>query len=359
MKSSDLRILVTGGSGFIGSALIRKIISSTSYKVLNIDKLTYAGNLSSLTGVSDDRNYQFRNVDICDVNLIEQAFSEFKPNIIMHLAAESHVDRSISDAGEFIKTNIMGTFVLLDVARRYYHSLKDSEKKSFRFHHVSTDEVYGDLIHPDDSSCEVSALPKFKESTPYFPSSPYSASKASADHLVSAWYRTYGLPCVITNCSNNYGSHHFPEKLIPTAILNAIHGKCINIYGDGRQIRDWLYVDDHVSALLCVAINGKDGGQYNIGGDNERMNKDVIIEICRVLDLLIEKKPRGIASFDQLIRYVDDRPGHDKRYSIDMTKIKDELGWVPRETFESGIFKTVTWYLSNRAWWEPLYQETK
>jgi dTDP-glucose 4,6-dehydratase len=359
MKSCDFKILVTGGCGFIGSALIRKIITSTTYKVLNVDKLTYAGTLSSLAKVSGDGNYQFRNVDICDVDSIEEIVSEFRPNLIMHLAAESHVDRSIASASEFIKTNIMGTFVLLDVAKRYYHSMSKSERKNFRFHHISTDEVYGDLAHPDDLACEASSLPKFKESTPYSPSSPYSASKASADHLVNAWRRTYGLPCVLTNCSNNYGPYHFPEKLIPTAILNAIHGKQINIYGDGRQIRDWLYVDDHVSALLNVAINGREGEQYNIGGNNERMNKDVILEICRVLDVLIEKKPKGITSFDQLIRYVDNRPGHDKRYAIDMTKINDELGWVPRETFESGILKTVTWYLENRAWWEPLYREHK
>ncbi len=334
-----MRILVTGGAGFIGSALIRHIIKNTTDNVLNIDKLTYAGNLESLSEVSESSRYSFRQIDICDKQALEQSFADFNPNIVMHLAAESHVDRSIDGPAEFISTNIVGTYNLLEVARHYWQDLNDKDKGKFKFHHISTDEVYGDLENTTDL---------FTESTAYAPSSPYSASKASSDHLVRAWHRTYGLPIVITNCSNNYGPYHFPEKLIPLVILNALEGKPLPIYGKGDQIRDWLFVEDHARALYKVVTVGKIGETYNIGGHNEKQNIEVVKTICQILD---ELKPQANNKlYDSLITYVKDRPGHDMRYAIDASKIKNELGWVPKETFESGIRKTVEWYLYNLEW---------
>lgn len=331
---------ITGGAGFIGSALIRFIINETKHKVINFDKLTYAGNLESLKSVDSNERYFFTQGDICDRNLLDELLSIHKPDYIMHLAAESHVDRSIDGPGEFIKTNIIGTYELLEGARTYFKSL-DSEKQSiFRFHHISTDEVYGDLGN--------SGL--FSEETAYKPSSPYSASKASSDHLVRAWYRTFGLPIIITNCSNNYGSYHFPEKLIPLIILNAIEGKSLPVYGNGAQVRDWLYVDDHVRALYKVVCEGSIGETYNIGGFNEKKNIEVVFTICNHLNKLVNNKPNGIDDFKKLITFVKDRPGHDARYAIDSTKIKKELGWYPNETFDSGIRKTIEWYLNNLEW---------
>lgn len=337
----DKRILITGGAGFIGSAVIRHIIDNTNHSVVNVDKLTYAGNLESLLDVSSDDRYCFEQVDICDASEIKRIFSEYQPDIVMHLAAESHVDRSIDGPGEFIQTNIVGTYVLLEEARDYWLGLSTDKKDSFRFHHVSTDEVYGDLEGTDDL---------FTEKTPYAPSSPYSAAKASSDHLVRAWQRTFGLPTLITNCSNNYGPYQFPEKLIPLIILNALEGKDLPIYGDGKQIRDWLYVDDHARALLHVALTGEIGETYNIGGHNEFQNIEVVRTVCGILDELVPSKLDGIGKYEQLITYVTDRAGHDVRYAIDATKIANELGWTPDETFKTGIKKTVQWYLSNQTW---------
>ena len=338
---NKLTLLVTGGAGFIGSALVRHIISNTTHKVVNIDKLTYSGNLESLESVKDNENYIFEHVDICESNELERIFKNNKPDIVIHLAAESHVDRSIDGPLEFIQTNVLGTYFLLESSRIYYKSLKGRKKERFRFLHVSTDEVYGDLASLSDF---------FTEETPYDPSSPYSASKACSDHLVRAWYRSFGLPVLITNCSNNYGPFQFPEKLIPHVILSAINGKKIPIYGDGTQIRDWLYVQDHISALMDVALKGIIGETYNIGGNNEIQNIEVVKKICAILDKEIPEKLNDISSFSELITYVEDRPGHDVRYAIDSTKIKNNLGWSPKEHFESGIFKTVQWYLENLSW---------
>ena len=337
-------ILITGGAGFIGSALIRYIIKNTSHSVVNIDKLTYSGNLESLGSINSS-NYIFEQVDICNGSELQRVLKYTQPDIIMHLAAESHVDRSIDGPGDFIKTNIVGTFTLLEQARSYWQSLEGDKKENFRFLHVSTDEVYGDLEGTTDF---------FSEETPYDPSSPYSASKASSDHLVRAWNRTYGLPVLITNCSNNYGPCQFPEKLIPHVILNALEGKNLPIYGDGKQIRDWLYVDDHVSALMKVVLDGNVGETYNIGGNNEIQNIEVVKKICIILDEIVTKKMNGITSFIELITYVKDRPGHDVRYAINANKIKKNLGWVPKENFESGIRKTVEWYLNNKIWSENI-----
>lgn len=335
------KILITGGAGFIGSALIRHIISTTDNHVLNVDKLTYAGNLESLLPISDNARYQFSQTDICDKEQMTQLFTDFAPDIVMHLAAESHVDRSITGSSEFIQTNIIGTYTLLEVARHYYNGLSDGKKAIFRFHHISTDEVYGDLHGTDDL---------FTETTPYAPSSPYSASKASSDHLVRAWYRTYGLPVVMTNCSNNYGPYHFPEKLIPLMILNALNGKPLPVYGNGLQIRDWLYVEDHARALYLVATTADVGETYNIGGHNEQKNIDVVHAICELLEELAPNKPAGVAHYRDLITHVKDRAGHDVRYAIDASKIKAELGWTPVETFATGLRKTVQWYLDNSQW---------
>ena len=336
---TNKNILVTGGAGFIGSAVVRYLINSTYNRVLNIDKLTYAGNLESLASVNDNPRYQFLHADICDKVAMTKAFDDFEPDIVMHLAAESHVDRSIDGPMDFIQTNIIGTYNLLEVARNYWQNLTEDKKSSFKFHHISTDEVYGDLEGGEDL---------FTEATSYSPSSPYSASKASSDHLVRAWHRTYGLPIVITNCSNNYGPYHFPEKLIPLVILNALDGKPLPVYGDGKQIRDWLYVEDHARALYLVATTAKVGETYNIGGHNEKQNIDVVKTICTILDNI---KPRTDGqSYTQQITFVKDRPGHDLRYAIDASKINKELGWQPQETFESGIEKTVEWYLNNLEW---------
>ena len=338
-----MKILLTGGAGFIGSAVIRNIIANTDHQVLNIDKLTYAGNLESLAEAASSERYRFAQIDICDRHGLQQAFAEFQPDAVMHLAAESHVDRSIDGPGEFIQTNITGTYTLLEATRAYWSGMDAVAKAAFRFHHVSTDEVYGDLHGVDDL---------FTENTPYAPSSPYSASKAASDHLVRAWHRTYGLPVVLTNCSNNYGPYHFPEKLIPHMILNALHGKSLPVYGDGLQVRDWLYVDDHARALLKVCTEGKVGETYNIGGHNEQRNIEVVKAICALLEELApERKPEGIAYYSDLIAFVKDRPGHDARYAIDADKIARELGWTPQETFESGLRKTVQWYLGHEAWW--------
>ena len=338
-----MKILVTGGAGFIGSALIRYLINETDYSVVNIDRLTYAGNLDSLDSVRQSSRYSFEHIDICDLPSLDRLFEEHRPQKVIHLAAESHVDRSIDAPSDFINTNITGTFRLLEVARAYYQKLGESAKCKFRFHHVSTDEVYGDLAGKDDL---------FTEQTPYSPSSPYSASKAASDHLVRAWGRTYGLPVIITNCSNNYGPYHFPEKLIPHIILSALQGKPLPIYGDGLQIRDWLYVDDHAKALVKVVSGGKIGGTYNIGGHNEKTNLEVVESICNILEELAPEKPSMVASYRDLITFVKDRPGHDARYAIDASKIERELGWVPEETFDTGLRKTVEWYLKNRQWWE-------
>ncbi|USD41327.1 dTDP-glucose 4,6-dehydratase [Vibrio sp. SCSIO 43135] len=337
-----MKILVTGGAGFIGSAVIRHIINNTSDSVVNVDKLTYAGNLESLAEVEESSCYAFEQVDICDSESLKRVFEAHKPDKVMHLAAESHVDRSIDGPAEFIETNIIGTYNLLEVSRQYWNSLGEEAKSEFRFHHISTDEVYGDLEGTDDL---------FTESTSYEPSSPYSASKASSDHLVRAWQRTYGLPTIITNCSNNYGPYHFPEKLIPLMILNALDGKPLPVYGNGMQIRDWLYVDDHARALYKVVTEGAVGETYNIGGHNEKANIEVVKLICSLLEEMVPTKPPGVSSYEELITYVADRPGHDVRYAIDASKIEKELSWKPEETFESGIRKTVEWYLNNREWW--------
>ena len=338
-----MKILVTGGAGFIGSAVVRHIIENTTDSVVNLDKLTYAGNLESLKSVDSNDRYAFEHVDICNRNELDRVFKLYKPDAVMHLAAESHVDRSITGPAEFIQTNIVGTYNLLEAAREYWNTLNDDDKKSFRFHHISTDEVYGDLPHPDEKE---GVLPLFTEETSYAPSSPYSASKASSDHLVRAWLRTYGFPTIVTNCSNNYGPYHFPEKLIPLVILNALEGKDLPIYGKGDQIRDWLYVEDHARALYKVVTEGTVGETYNIGGHNEKQNLEVVQTICEILDTLVPK----VAKYAEQITYVTDRPGHDRRYAIDSTKMSEELNWTPVETFETGLRKTIQWYLTNQQW---------
>ncbi|WP_037094643.1 dTDP-glucose 4,6-dehydratase [Rhizobium leguminosarum] len=335
-----MRILVTGGAGFIGSALVRHLVSEIGAEVLNVDTLTYAGNLASLKSVESAPNYQFLRADICDRARMQEAFASFRPDIVMHLAAESHVDRSISGAADFIQTNIVGTFSLLDAARHYWDGLDARRKSAFRFLHVSTDEVYGSL---GDEGL-------FEETTPYDPSSPYSASKAASDHLAIAWHRTYGLPVVVSNCSNNYGPFHFPEKLIPLMILNALEGKPLPVYGNGANVRDWLYVEDHARALFTIASRGRPGEKYNVGGRNERRNIDVVHRICAILDGVFSDK----APHTRLITNVTDRPGHDARYAIDASKLESELGWKAQETFETGIEKTVHWYLENEWWWRSL-----
>jgi dTDP-glucose 4,6-dehydratase len=336
-------ILVTGGAGFIGSAVVRLLIA-THFAVVNVDKLTYAGNLDSLAAVSADPRYAFEHADVTDRVEMSRILAVHQPDAIMHLAAESHVDRSIDGPGAFIETNIVGTYSLLEAARSYWMQLSPEKKAGFRFHHISTDEVYGDLHGTDDL---------FLETTPYAPSSPYSASKAASDHLVRAWQRTYGLPTVITNCSNNYGPFHFPEKLIPHVILNALQGKALPVYGDGQQIRDWLYVEDHARALVNVVNKGEVGETYNIGGHNEQRNLTVVQTICDLLEELApDRKQSGVACYRDLISFVKDRPGHDARYAIDAGKIERELGWVPQETFASGMRKTVQWYLDNEPWWQ-------
>lgn len=341
--TSCRRILVTGGAGFIGSAVCRHLVGALGVEVLNVDKLTYAGNLASLTTIDNSPLYRFSQTDITDLSALNTLFAEFRPDGVMHLAAESHVDRSITGAKDFIDTNITGTFCLLEATRAYWNGLQGEQKAAFRFLHVSTDEVYGSL---GDEGL-------FAETTPYDPSSPYSASKAAADHLASAWARTYGLPVVISNCSNNYGPYHFPEKLIPLVILNALHGKPLPVYGQGLNIRDWLYVEDHAKALHLVLTRGRVGEKYNIGGRNERRNIDVVERICATLDRLA---PRA-APYRDLITFVQDRPGHDARYAIDAGKLESELGWRAEETFETGIEKTVRWYLDNEWWWRPLREK--
>ncbi len=341
-------IIITGGSGFIGSALINHIINKTNYNVLNLDKLTYASISNSLNSIKKNKRYFFKKIDICDSKAIKKLIFQFKPQIIIHLAAETHVDRSIDSPDNFINTNIIGTFSLLEAVKNYWLNLKNNNKKFFLFHHVSTDEVYGDLSSKSKPSTE-------KKS--YAPSSPYSASKASSDHLVRAWSRTYNLPTITTNCSNNYGPYQFPEKLIPLTILNALEGKKLPIYGKGNQVRDWLYVEDHVKALLLVALKGKVGETYNIAGQNQLKNIYVVKTICNILDQLKPSEFKGINKYSQLISHVEDRPGHDKRYSIDSTKIKKELNWIPNETFASGIKKTIHWYLKNKKWCEQIKQD--
>lgn len=339
------QFLVTGGAGFIGSAVVRHLIQQTEHRVVVVDKLTYAGNLSSLAPVADSDRFAFEQVDICDRAALDRLMAQYQPDCIMHLAAESHVDRSIDSSWPFIETNIVGTWQMLEAARHYWRSLPAERQSAFIFHHISTDEVFGDLHGSDDF---------FTETTPYAPSSPYSASKASSDHLVRAWMRTYGLPVIVTNCSNNYGPYHFPEKLIPLMIINALAGKPLPVYGNGGQIRDWLYVEDHARALVTVVTEGKAGETYNIGGHNEQRNIDVVETLCDLLDELVAAKPEGVTRFRDLITFVTDRPGHDMRYAIDAGKIERELGWRPQETFESGLRKTVQWYLENESWWRSI-----
>ena len=336
-----MKILITGGAGFIGSAVIRHLIGHTENSVVNVDKLTYAGNLESLISVSESDRYVFEHVDICDRDELERVFNQHQPEAVMHLAAESHVDKSIDGPSPFIQTNIVGTYTLLEVSREFWQALAPQEKDTFRFHHISTDEVYGDL----ESSADF-----FTEETPYAPSSPYSASKASSDHLVRAWHRTYGFPVVLSNCSNNYGPYQYPEKLIPLMIHNALFGKPLPVYGRGEQIRDWLYVEDHARALCEVLVRGKLGASYNIGGHNEQRNIDVVHGICELLEELAPGKPAGLARYADLVTFVKDRPGHDMRYAIDASKAERELGWTPEESFETGLRKTVKWYLDNQQW---------
>lgn len=343
-----LKILLSGGAGFIGSAVIRYLINETQHHVVNLDKLTYAGNLESLKEISTNPRYAFERVDICDTEEVRRVFRDFQPDVVMHLAAESHVDRSIDGPGDFIHTNIVGTYTLLEEARRYWLTLEKQKRLHFRFHHISTDEVYGTLGNTGF----------FTEETSYDPSSPYSASKASSDHLVRAWHRTFGLPVLVTNCSNNYGPYQFPEKLIPLMVLNAIEGKPLPVYGNGEQVRDWLHVDDHARALYKVITEGRVGQTYNIGGHNEKTNLEVVKTICQILDELIPDHPANINCYEELITFVEDRPGHDQRYAIDASKIQRELGWIPAETFESGIRKTVEWYLENQPWWQHVLDGT-
>jgi dTDP-glucose 4,6-dehydratase len=340
-----MKIIVTGGAGFIGSAVVRYLIWQTNAEVAVIDKLTYAGNLASLAEVSGSDRYHFFHQDICDGAALEKIFNAFQPDAVMHLAAESHVDRSIDGPAAFIETNIVGTWTLLEAAKAWWQQLDSSRREAFRFHHISTDEVYGDLEGTQDL---------FREDTPYAPSSPYSASKAASDHLVRAWMRTYGLPTIVTNCSNNYGPYHFPEKLIPLTIINALAGRELPVYGNGQQVRDWLYVEDHARALWQVITQGQPGETYNIGGHNECQNIEVVRTLCALLEELAPNKPAGVDRYQDLIRFVDDRPGHDLRYAIDAAKIERELGWRPQETFESGMRKTVAWYLANPLWWQQI-----
>lgn len=335
-------ILITGGAGFIGSAVIRHMLNNTEFDVVNVDNLTYAGNLDSLPAGDFGQRYNFEQIDICDASGISEVFDRYKPTLVMHLAAESHVDRSIESPEQFILTNILGTYNMLEKSRIYFSTLSDHNKKKFRFHHISTDEVFGDLE---------GASNLFTETTPYAPSSPYSASKASSDHLVRSWARTYDLPCIITNCSNNYGPYHFPEKLIPNTILNALMGKPLHVYGNGLQVRDWLYVDDHARALVKVATDAAVGSTYNIGGHNEKTNIEVVETICDLLEDMVHEKPAGVKNYRDLIKFVVDRPGHDVRYAVDASKIEAELDWVPQESFNSGLRKTVQWYMDNPEWW--------
>lgn len=339
-------VAVTGGAGFIGSAVCRHLISTGRYRVVNIDKLTYAGNLASLQSIDNDPNYEFCREDICNESGILTILEQYRPEVIMHLAAESHVDRSIDGPGAFVETNVVGTFRLLNASLAYWNSLDTDEKNRFRFHHISTDEVFGDL--PFDSGI-------FTEETPYAPSSPYSASKAASDHFVRAWHETYGMPVVLSNCSNNYGPYHFPEKLIPLVILNALEGRPLPIYGKGENVRDWLFVEDHARALEAVMGRGKPGSSYNVGGNSERTNLQVVETICSILD---KKQPRSEGrNYSDLITFVTDRPGHDRRYAIDATKIGAELGWRPAVSFEEGLERTIDWYLHNSWWWQPLREE--
>lgn len=342
-----MKILITGGSGFIGSALIRYLINNTNHKVLNIDKLSYSGNNKSLNSISSSSRYKFKKIDICNTQILKKSFKSFKPDLVMHLAAESHVDRSILKSDDFIQSNIIGTYTLLEVSREYWDELPKTHKKKFRFHHVSTDEVYGELNNKSEL---------FNEKTSYKPNSPYSASKAGSDHLVRAWGRTYNFPFVITNCSNNYGPFQYPEKLIPKTILNALNGKKIPVYAKGNQIRDWLYVDDHVSALVLVAQKAKVGQTYNIGGNNEMKNIKVVKLICEILEETLPLKKK-FKKYKNLIEFVKDRPGHDLRYAIDTRKIYKDLGWKPRESFKTGIRKTIKWYLDNKDWWKPIIKK--